>query len=34
LEITGAIDEPTVETLGLYQTDSQFEAESVPQQSY
>jgi hypothetical protein len=24
LPITGAIDEPTVETLGLYQTDSQF----------
>ncbi len=24
LEITGAIDEATVETLGLYQTDSQF----------
>ena len=34
LEITGAIDEPTVETLGLSQTDSEFEAESVPQQSY
>jgi hypothetical protein len=34
LEITGAIDEPTVETLGLSQTDSQFEADSVPQQHY
>ena len=34
LEITGAIDEPTVETLGLSQTDSEFEANSVPQQSY
>ncbi len=34
LEITGAIDEPTVETLGLSQTDSEFEAQSVPQQSY
>ena len=34
LDITGAIDEPTVETLGLYQNDSQFEAESVPQQAY
>jgi hypothetical protein len=34
LEITGAIDEPTVETLGLYQTDSEFEAASVPQQPY
>ncbi|MFZ0916961.1 MAG: peptidoglycan-binding domain-containing protein [Candidatus Udaeobacter sp.] len=34
LEITGAIDEPTVETLGLSQTDSDFEADSVPQQSY
>jgi hypothetical protein len=30
LEITGAIDEPTVETLGLYQTDSQ---ESGPQET-
>jgi hypothetical protein len=30
LEITGAIDEATVETLGLYQTDSQ---ESGPQQT-
>jgi hypothetical protein len=34
LEITGAIDEPTVETLGLSQTDSEFEAASVPQQTY
>src|SRR5205809_270584 len=30
LEITGAIDEATVETLGLYQTDSQ---ESGPQET-
>jgi hypothetical protein len=34
LEITGAVDEATVETLGLYQTDSEFEAASVPQQPY
>jgi hypothetical protein len=34
LEITGAIDEPTVDTLGLSQTDSEFEADSAPQQSY
>ncbi|PYI95021.1 MAG: hypothetical protein DME98_17990 [Verrucomicrobia bacterium] len=34
LEITGAIDEPTVETLGLQKTDSEFEADSVPQQPY